>query len=180
MSETMLTIGKITGVHGLAGNLKVWSYANALDTFSPGRQVKLQDEGAGTGTNYTITGASPSKKGVRLSLAGVTSREASEALVGKQILIDKAQLPELDENTWYWEDLIGLRVIDRDLEFLGTIDHLFSTGADDILVIKNDQKTENQPEASEVLIPMNAHFVIEVDIEAGTVTTALPQGFLTL
>jgi len=175
MSKTWLTIGKITGVHGLAGNLKVWSFAESVDTFSTGLHVRLRDEGADSGSDYTITGASSSKKGIRLSLKGVTTREASEALVGKEILMDKAQLPDLEEDTWYWEDLCGLEVVDRDLGRLGTIDRLFSTGADDILVIV-DKKS---PGSTEVLIPMNSHFVLSVDIDAGVINTMLPEGFIT-
>lgn len=179
MSDTWLIIGKITGVHGLAGNLKVWSFAESLDTFSKGRQVHLRDEGADTGTDYTIIGASASKKGIRLSLEGITTREASDDLVGKEILMNKTQLPDLEPDTWYWEDLCGLGVIDRDLGHIGTIERLFSTGADDILVVKTDTDQAVQSTNLEVLIPMNRHFVDEVDIDAGTVKTTLPEGFIT-
>ncbi len=174
MSETWLTIGKITGVHGLAGNLKVWSFAESADTFSKGFQVRLCDEGTDLGNDYTITGASPNKKGIRLGLKGITTREASEALVGKEIRIEKTQLPELEEDTWYWEDLYGLEVIDRDLGCLGTIDRLFSTGADDILVVMDKKNSSS----AEILIPMNRHFVVEVDIDGGIVNTMLPEGFI--
>jgi 16S rRNA processing protein RimM len=94
--------------------------------------------------------------------------------VGKELLIDKAQLPDLEEDTWYWEDLYGLRVSDRELGPLGTIDRIFPTGADDILVVTD----KGTPEGPEILIPMNRHFVLNVDIEAGQVFTDLPQGFV--
>lgn len=173
-SGTWLTIGKITGVHGLAGNLKVWSYAESLDTFAKGRKVMLRDEGSENLKEYTIAKASERKKGVLLGLKGVTTREASEDLLGKEILLDKAQLPDLEQDTWYWEDLYGLTVTDHKLGRLGTVERLFPTGADDILVVTD--KTGAGPE--EVLIPMNAHFVQDVDLEAGTLTTTLPEGFI--
>jgi 16S rRNA processing protein RimM len=172
-SSTWLTIGKITGVHGLAGNLKIWSFADSPDTFEKGRKVMIREEGANSdasGLLHTITKFSTQKKGIRLTLEGVNTREMAEALVGKEILMNKDQLPELEEDTWYWEDLIGLEVTDRDLGRLGTIDRIFPTGADDILVV-----TEAK---AEILIPMNPHFVDEVDMEKGVVTTALPQGFI--
>ncbi len=171
--DSMLTIGKITGVHGLAGNLKIWSFADSPDTFSKGRKVRVQDEGASLDTEgqiYSIVKTSAQKKGIRLTLEGVDTRELAEALVGKEILMNKDQLPELEEDTWYWEDLIGLEVTDRDLGRLGTIDRIFPTGADDILVVTEDK--------AEVLIPMNPHFVEEVDMEKRQITTALPQGFI--
>ncbi len=176
-NTTWLTIGKITGVHGLAGNLKIWSFADSPETFKTGRKVQVRDEGASpatVGKFYTITKTSPLKKGVRLTLEAVDTRELAQALVGKELLMDKDQLPDLEEDTWYWQDLIGLEVTDRDLGRLGTIDRIFPTGADDILVVTD----KDVPDKPEILIPMNGHFIDDVDMEAGQVTTALPQGFI--
>ncbi|WDP92679.1 MAG: 16S rRNA processing protein RimM [Desulfobacter sp.] len=170
--STWLTIGKITGAHGLAGNLKVWSYADSPDTFAKGRKIMLRDEGGDNGGTFTIVKASPRKKGILLVLKEVSDRDTSESLVGKEILMDRAQLPELEDNTWYWEDLTGLQVTDHELGNLGKVDRLFSTGADDILVVLGADKTE-------VLIPMNSHFVDEVNLDAGKLTTTLPEGFIT-
>ena len=83
--------------------------------------------------------------------------------------MNREDLPELEEDTWYWEDLMGLAVTDEVLGEIGTIDHLFPTGADDILVVKKG--------TGEILIPMNSHFVREVDLEAGRRTVSLPEGF---
>jgi 16S rRNA processing protein RimM len=171
-SCTFLTIGKITGVHGLAGNLKVWSYAESAGTFAEGRRIMLRDEGAENGKMYTITKSGVRKKGILMGLDEVITREESEALVGKEILMDKTQLPDLEEDTWYWEDLIGLSVIDREKGELGIVDRLFATGADDILVVVNSDKMET-------LIPMNKHFVDEVDLDAGRINAVLPEGFVT-
>ncbi len=176
-NTTWLTIGKITGVHGLAGNLKIWSFADSPETFELGRKVWVRDEGASADSPsefYTITKAFAQKKGICLTLEGVDTRELSEAMVGKEILMDKAQLPDLEEDTWYWQDLIGLEVTDRDLGRLGTIDRIFPTGADDILVITDKEL----PDKPEILIPMNGHFVDDVDMEKGQVTTVLPEGFI--
>ena len=164
-----LNIGRVTGVHGLAGNLKIWSHAQSVDTFAKGRSVRLVGEGEANGIDETIAGSSVRKKGILLTLKGVGTREGAEALVGKEILMNREDLPELEEDTWYWEDLMGLAVTDEVLGEIGTIDHLFSTGADDILVVKKG--------TGEILIPMNSHFVREVDLEAGRLTVSLPEGF---
>lgn len=174
-TDTWLTIGKITGVHGLAGNLKVWSFAESPETFEKGRKVMLRREGDITtpqGGLYTITQTAPRKKGLMLALEGVGTREAAENLVGQEILMHRDELPELEEDTWYWDDLVGLKVTDRDLGLLGTVERLFSTGAHDILVVTS------KPDAREVMIPMVSHFVEAVDLEAGEMTTVLPEGFI--
>ena len=174
--DTWLTIGKVTGVHGLGGNLKVWSWAQSPDSFTPGLCVVLKDENVApeSGQEYVITWTGRYKKGVLLSLDKVTTREASEALVGKLVLVDKTSLPELDEDTWYWQDLIGLVVEDASKGKLGKVEQLFPTGADDILVVTNKTSQGKQ----EVLIPMNAVFVKDVNLETGIISTDLPDGFI--
>ncbi|WP_320040893.1 ribosome maturation factor RimM [uncultured Desulfobacter sp.] len=176
-SNTWLIIGKVTGVHGLKGNLKVWSWAQSPATFTQGLAVILKDEDTplDTGREYIILGTGKYKKGVLLALEGVTTREASEALVGKLVLVDKTNLPDLDEDTWYWQDLIGLTVVDTCEGELGEVTHLFPTGADDILVVM-DQTSQNK---QEILIPMNAVFIKEINLETGVIKTELPEGFIT-
>ena len=176
-SDTWLTIGKVTGVHGLGGNLKVWSWAQSPDTFTPGLAVILKDEDEtpDPGREYMIVRTGRYKKGVLLTLEGVSTREASEALVGKLVLVDKTNLPDLDEDTWYWQDLIGLTVVDTCKGEVGRVEQLFPTGADDILVVIN----KTQQGKKEILIPMNAVFVKDVNLEAGVISTQLPEGFTT-
>jgi len=176
-SDTCLTLGKVTGVHGLGGNLKVWSWAQSPDTFTPGLAVILKDEDEtlDPGREYMITRTGRYKKGVLLTLEGVSTREASEALVGKLVLVDKTNLPALDEDTWYWKDLIGLTVVDTGMGEVGKVEQLFSTSADDILVVTNKTPQGKQ----EVLIPMNAAFIKEINLEAGVISAQLPEGFIT-
>ena len=176
-SDTWLTIGKVTGVHGLGGNLKVWSWAQPPDTFTQGLTVVLknEDESLTSGREYVITRIGRYKKGVLLTLEGVSTREASEDLVGKLVLVDKKNLPDLDEDTWYWQDLIGLTVVDTCEGELGKVEQLFPTGADDILVV-----TDKTPQGKqEVLIPMNAVFIKDVNLDNGVIITELPEGFIT-
>ena len=177
VSDTWLTIGKVTGVHGLKGNLKVWSWAQSPDTFTPGLAVTLKNEDdlQDAGREYIITKTGNYKKGVMLTLEKVTTREASEALVGKIVLVNKANLPDLDDDTWYWQDLIGLTVVDTCEGKLGTVDQLFPTGADDILVVTGTTPQGKQ----EVLIPVNAVFIQDINLDTGVITTQLPEGFVT-
>ncbi|MCP4021967.1 MAG: 16S rRNA processing protein RimM [Desulfobacteraceae bacterium] len=166
--NTLFTIGKVTGVHGLKGNLKVWSYAESIDTFNPGTNVFLKSKDQFE-KQYKILTASAYKKGVMLSLEGIDSRNLAQELVDKEILINRNDLPELEEDTYYWQDLLGLDVIDKRRGFIGKIEHIFPTGANDVLVVKqNDQ---------EVLIPIHKSFIESIDIDAQTVKTILPEDY---
>jgi 16S rRNA processing protein RimM len=104
-----------------------------------------------------------------MHLAGVDDRDAAEALIGKDLLVNRSRLPEPEDDAWYWQDLYGLTVTDQILGDLGIIDTIFSTGAHDILVVK-DRETER-------LIPMHRQFILSVDLENALVVTRLPEGF---
>ncbi len=170
-TDSSFTIGKVTGVHGLNGNLKVWSFAQSIDSFGSGNIVLLQAKD-GKGKEYTILNALPHKKGVLLSLKGVDSRTLAENLMGYEILIDRDQLPEPDEDSWYWQDLIGLTVVDEIRGVIGKISEIFPTGANDVLVV-----TPIGAEKKEILVPMHKHFVVSVDMEKQVVATTLPEDY---
>jgi 16S rRNA processing protein RimM len=104
-----------------------------------------------------------------MHLSGVDDRDTAEPLVGKEILVYRSRLPEPEDNAWYWQDLYGLTVTDEQLGDLGIIDTIFSTGAHDILVVKD--------QAKERLIPMHRQFVLSVNPENAVVVTRLPEGY---
>ncbi|MCP3874081.1 MAG: 16S rRNA processing protein RimM [Desulfobacteraceae bacterium] len=166
---TSFTIGKVTGVHGLNGNLKVWSFAESFETFCSGKIVLLKAVEEAGGKEYTIQKALPYKKGILLTLEGVDKRDLAEDLIGKEILIDRDQVPEPEENTWYWQDLYGLDVVDHLKGFLGKITDIFPTGANDVLVVTHETR--------ETLVPMHKHFVESIDMDKKTVMTTLPEDY---
>lgn len=169
MSRTpSFTIGKVTGVHGLGGNLKVRSFSDSMDTFCPGNTVLLKFENI-EGAPYTILKAQPHQNGILLALEGIKTRELAEELVGCDILIDRDQLEEPEEDAWYWQDLYGLDVFDHIKGFIGKITQIFPTGANDVLVIEDKEK--------EILVPMHKNFVESVDLENNMLKTTLPEDY---
>ncbi len=150
----LFTMGKITGVHGLKGNLKVWSFAKSIETFSPGSKVFIKSPKESKKT-FTILKALPQKKGILLLLKGIDNRNLAQNLVGSEIFMEKNQLLELEEDTWYWQDLIGLDVIDNTKGFIGRVKEIFPTKAHDILVVMDKEQ--------ETLVPMHKHFVESID-----------------
>jgi ribosomal 30S subunit maturation factor RimM len=71
-----------------------------------------------------------------------------------------------------------MTVIDRTLGKLGTIDRIFPTNANDMLVVTDGAAADKiSAEASEILIPMHDHFIESVDLDAKTIFTTLPEGY---
>ena len=79
-------------------------------------------------------------KGIVVRIEGCDDRDQAATLVGKQIAVDRAQLPPPAEDEIYWADLEGLRVSNLEGIELGVVDHLFSTGANDVLVVRGSRE----------------------------------------
>ena len=157
MPEQHLLIGKISGVFGIKGWVKVFSYTedrkNILD-YSPwvlqkGEQRKV----------FNVVSGSAQGKSIVACLEGIDSRNDAELLTGWDIFIDASQLPPTEQNEYYWSDLVGLKVETTTGINLGVVDHLIETGANDVLVVAGER---------ERLIPfLHQQTVINVDLKAG-------------
>lgn len=102
--------------------------------------------------------------GIVATCQELTDRDAAEAMAGARIFVSRASFPTPDENEFYWVDLIGLAVRNREGIDLGTVATLIETGPHCVLSIKPPQ-----PDADDVLIPFVDAYVDRVDREARTI-----------
>jgi 16S rRNA processing protein RimM len=79
-------------------------------------------------------------KGVIARLADCENRDQARALMGCEIGIRRDQLPATAPGEYYWRDLQGLKVVTIEGEWLGMVDHLIETGANDVLVVKGERE----------------------------------------
>lgn len=170
--KNLFIIGEVVGVHGLRGKLKIRSFAESIETYQPGIHVKLEPSTDGNEAWYEILESSPRKKGLLLSLKGVEDIDQAECLKGKEILINRNDLPKLEENTYLWQDLIGLDVFDNKRGKLGKIDSIIETGANDVFVVKPHKGVTKD----EVLVPAIKSVIKAVNVEGGTMEIDLPEG----
>jgi len=129
-----LLVGKINGFFGLQGWVKVFSYTDPrtnILNYSPWL-VKVD----GNFQSIDITNGREQSKTIVAHIKGVDTREDSQKFIGQDIFIDKNQLPELDEGEYYWHELIGFDVFNKDSEKLGKVDYFVETGANNVLVVK--------------------------------------------
>ena len=116
------------------------------------------------GVERELSGARGKASGKHLvaTLPGVEDRDQVEAMRGQEIFVPRSALPPPSAGEFYWVDLEGLRVVNVDGTDFGTVSHLFSTGANDVLVARGDR---------ERLIPfVDPDYIRSVDFEAGVVT----------
>ncbi len=157
--ERYLTIGKISGVFGVKGAVKVFSYTepreNILDY--PSWLLRKNDEQQ----VFKVLGGQAQGKAIVASLAGVNDRDQAAKLNGWEIVIERSQLPPVAVGEYYWADLQSLSVVTTEGIQLGIVDYLLETGANDVLVVKGDR---------ERLIPfLREQTIHSVDLEKGLI-----------
>jgi len=158
-------LGYIAGAHGIRGEVLVKSFTG--DPADIAAYGSLSDE-AGTRT-LTFTKVRVATKGVIAAVDGVTDRNGAEALKGTQLYVERAMLPEPEDDEFYYEDLVGLDVVTTDGVSIGAVTAIQNYGAGDLLEyrIAGQKRTE--------LLPFNETFVLEVDLDAGRVMVVLPE-----
>ncbi|MGR2738321.1 ribosome maturation factor RimM [Billgrantia sp. Q4P2] len=168
--EGHVVLGKLTSPYGVKGWLKVYSHTSPMDGILEYPQWVLR-QGNALKRHRLLQGRRQGKGLVAL-LEGVDSREAAEQMAGAEILIPKADLPELGGNEYYWHQLEGLTVVTREGVVLGRVAYLFETGANDVLVVKGDPG--GAPPAiddRERLLPfLPDEVILEVDLAGGSMT----------
>ena len=138
-----ILIAKIQAHQGLNGWLKIYSYSESKKKFSNYKHffviknetyVRLDVE------DIQVT------KSIKIKFKNFSLREDSDEYIGQNLYIDREQLVELDDNQYYWNDLIGLDVYLEEGEQIGVVKDIIETGSNDVLVIKGSK-------GEEILIP---------------------------
>ena len=168
-SESLLEIGKIVGTHGLRGDLKIRLNSGDPDILLNAEQIVLH---LPSGERLAVKAVRQAvhKGQVLLRLQGFESINLVEHMPGGLVLLPEAQLPELEEDEFYWSQLTGLQVIDRSRGPIGNLRQIFTTAAHDTYVVKG--------EYGEVMIPAVAQFVLEIDLEKQVMNVDLPEGLI--
>lgn len=158
-SEKWITVGRISGLFGVRGWVKIFSHTQPRDNILSYSPWYLEIDGKWM--PYELADGQAHGKGVIAHLKGIDDRDQAAAFIGKDIAIQRAQLPPAEKGEFYWIDLEGLTVVTREGRELGQVDHLMETGANDVLVVKGER---------ERLIPyIMDQVIVQVDTQAGRI-----------
>jgi len=164
MKKEFLEAGKIVTTHGIRGEVKVMPYTDTPELLCEFDRLFI-------GKNRDEIGVERSrvfKSTVIMKLEGIDTPEAAEKLRNKLLYMHRDDL-ELDEDTYFIQDLIGLEVRDADSgEVYGKIDDVMQTGANDVYVIKGTER--------EYLVPAIADVVVSTDVDGGVMTIRPLEG----
>ena len=168
----LISFGKISKVHGLAGEVKFLPHSRQLDNIYTLDRIFIYKKPGGPPTKLTITKSRIHKNSAIIRIKGIDSIEDAEQLVGTTVYIETENLNELDEGEYYWFDLIGLEAYTDDGEFIGIVDSLIDRSLQSLLVVKNNDR--------EYLIPLTEPIVKEIDLENSKIIITPIEGLLEL
>lgn len=166
-SKAPVVVGKIISAHGVKGWVKIYSHTRPRWQVLQYKNWLLGDGDANRWREMAVVSSEPkmnpkgennlSSDKLLVKLEGVDDREAAEKLCKQHIAVLESQLDKLPSGEYYWRDLIGLRVMNRDAVELGCVAELLETGANDILVVRDEKNNER-------LLPWNDSVVVGVDL----------------
>lgn len=158
LNSDFLDAGEISGVFGIKGLVKVFSFTDPRENILAYSPWILQKNNQTR--EVKIVGGQRHGNNVVAELDGISDRDAALALMGWKILIRKQQLPETKPGEYYWADLVGLNVKTKQGVSLGKVDNLLETGANDVLVVLDGE--------IERLIPfLQQQTIMHIDLDAG-------------
>ncbi len=159
-SDPMVIMGRVASAFGIRGWVKIQPFSEYIDSLLDYETWWLGQEN-GPWREVKVAKTEVHSKTLVAQLPGCPDRNAAEKLKGLLIAIPRSQLPEEDEDEYYWNDLIGLAVVNEAGVSLGKVINLLETGANDVLVV--------QGATAEILIPFVETAVKQVDKQAGII-----------
>lgn len=180
-----LEVGRIVEPWGLKGWLRIQPFSSDPQALLGSRRWHLAPRDQASAikapgptalpSRVDVTRSKPHGDGIVAQLAGVDDRDAAERFAGARVFVARSAFPKTDVDEFYWADLIGLSVLNRDGVRLGRVVGLIDTGAHSVLRVGDDAAGQlvadpADPAAAERLIPFVAAYVDTVDLAAGSIT----------
>ncbi|MEZ0327200.1 MAG: ribosome maturation factor RimM [Fimbriimonas sp.] len=156
----MNAVGRIVGAFGLKGELKVDPLTDFVERMHKGSRLRLKDDWV-TVESFRIHKGRP-----LLKLSGIDDVDAAQALQWQELFSAEKATPNLEEDEFLTEDLIGMMVVTTEGQEIGLVDDVLVTPAHDVLVI------------GPVMIPAVKEFVKQVDLDDDRITVQVIPGML--
>ena len=171
--EELIIIGKITGAHGVRGELKVYPLTDDPRRFLKLKECFICGQNLEKPEAVTCASARLDRGNVLVKFEGVIDRDKAELLRGRFIAVTRDNAVKLKKDSYFITDLKGLKVIDDDKGEVGTVIDCFETGPQFTLEIRRDKKKN-------LMIPFVKAYCYEVSIENGYIKCKMPEGLYEL
>ena len=159
----VINVGRILGAHGLSGRVRIEVLSAVPHRFDEGEVLHI-------GTNsYRISSSRRIRSNqIIITLQGIRTRDAAQALTGSWITVPETSAPELPEGEYFHFQLMGLRVITEAGEELGRLSEILETGSNDVYVVSGPD--------GQILVPALSEVVQEIKLPEKIMVVRLPDG----
>lgn len=164
-AKDRVCVGAIAGAFGVKGEVRLKSFCADPQAIADYGPLETEDRS----TRYSLRLTRAVKGGFAARIDGIRSKEAADDLRGTRLYVDRAALPDPDEDEFYYSDLIGMSVRDTGGAELGRVKAVLNHGASDLLEVAARSR---EP----VLVPFTRDIVPTVDLGARIVVIDPPEG----
>lgn len=149
----MIYIGKIINTFGIKGELKVYSESDFIEyRYQKGATIYIDNK------KHIVSSFRIHQNIVLITLDELKDINLVLQFVGKDIYASNEDMPELEEDEYYLDDLIGLKVYNQNNQYLGTVVDFIDLPQGEVMEVLNEQKKK-------ILIPFVDEFIIEITDE---------------
>ena len=168
-TSNLIAVGEIIKAQGIKGEFKVIPLTDNPKRFGELRRVFFKNS-AGVLQELYIQGYRLFKEYVLLKLEGIDDLTAAEALGRGYLLIPRNERPRPPAGRYYHDEIIGLKVETISGEYLGEVDQIFVTGANDVYSVRKQTR--------QILIPALKSIIREINLAEGRMRVELPEGLM--
>lgn len=168
----LFNVGKIVNTHGIRGELKILSATDFPELrFSKGSELLFVSPEGDKTRQATVESAREHKGMFIVRFKEWDNINQVEPFKGWSVKVDEESLAELDEDEYYYHEIIGCTVVSQDGQELGKITEILSPGANHVWVVK-------RPKGKDLLLPVIDEVILDVNVEEKRVTVELMEGLL--
>jgi 16S rRNA processing protein RimM len=172
VANKLYNVGKIVNTHGIRGELKILSQTDFPELrFVKGSELLFVEPDSGRTVTAKVESAREHKGMFIVRFKEWDNINQVEPFKGWMVKVDEQHLADLDEDEYYYHEILGCSVVTTEGEKLGEITEILTPGANHVWVVK-------RPKGKDLLLPVIDPVVIEVDVEAKRVTVELMEGLL--
>lgn len=172
MPDSLLSVGKIVNTHGIRGEVKVLLSTDFPEVrFAPKARLLMVHPERGERIEVTVASSRPYKQMYIVKFNEYGNINDVERYKGYELKVSKEERVELPENEYYFDEIIGCRVVNEDEEEIGVIEEILRPGANDVWVVK-------LPSRKDLLLPVIDDVVLDVDVKSKRVKIRLMEGLL--
>lgn len=165
----LIAVGEIVKCQGIKGEVKVLPFTDDPRRFAELKRVFLKSLSGVR--ELQVEGYRPFRQFVLVKFKGIDDLNAAEALGRGLLCIPRDERPKLPPGRYYLDEIEGLSVFTTAGEWLGRIEQVIQTGANDVYLVRNRDRKE-------VLIPALKTVVREIDLGQSKMLVDLPEGLL--